>query len=88
MPTPNGDISEAGDANGPAINPNDCKTSDRLSPKMRRRKGDVNPPSDLTIAVAMVKEEIKEIDALKICAYAAAPSYALPILSIGDWRVV
>jgi len=36
----------------------------------------------------MVKEEIKEIDALKICAYAAAPSYALPILSIGDWRVV
>ena len=88
MPSPNGDISEAGDANGPAINPNDCKTSDRLSPKMRRRKGDVNPPSDLTIAVAMVKEEIKEIDALKICAYAAAPSYALPILSIGDWRVV
>jgi len=81
LPSPNGDISEAGDANGPAINPNDCKTSDRLSPKMRRLNGDVNPPSDLTIAVAMVKEEIKEIDALEICPYAAVPC-ALPILSI------
>jgi hypothetical protein len=35
----------------------------------------------------MVKEEIREIDALEICAYAAASS-ALPISSIGDWRAV
>jgi hypothetical protein len=88
LPTPsNEDRSEdeAGIANGPTINANDCKTSDKLSPKMRRRYGEVNLPGDQMIAVAMKEEATKVMDALHICAYTtvALNSLSIVVLVVG-----
>ncbi len=71
LPDPRGEMSEASTANGPAITDADCNTSTKLSPKSRRRRVVFSPPDEHTIAVAMVEDEMRDIDAVIICTHDA-----------------
>ena len=59
--------SAEGTTNGPVKSANDCRISDTLRPKMMRRYGEVSPPSDLMMAIAMKEDATKDTEADDIC---------------------